>query len=232
MVKLFRVAALAMLSGAAAQIVSGSEAMAAEPVAFIVVIRNVATPSTLRLPDGKTTTAPIAPGVYALIEGGAQLFAADQLAPQGLESLAEDGDGQALLEAVSKMKGVRNAGLFVPGQPFTIKAEPGQRLVFATMFVQSNDKFYAPAPAGIALFDGRKPVAGDLTKSVMLWDAGTEKDEPPGVGPNQAPRQPVPNTGPAEGGTVHLANDGFVYPAVSDVIQLTVLPHEKSNSPS
>ena len=173
------VAALAIASIAAAQVASGAGAMAGEPHAFTVVVRSVSSTDTLKLPDGKATRAPIAPGVYAVLDGGTQFFSAGQSAPPGLESLAEDGDGQAFVEAVSKMKGVRKAGLFVPGQPFTVKAEPGQRLAFATMFVQSNDKFYAPAPTGIELFNDTKPVAGDLTSKVMLWDAGTEKDEPP-----------------------------------------------------
>lgn len=66
------------------------------------------------------------------------------------------------------------------------------------------------------------PVTGDWTKSVKLWDAGTEKDEEPGVGPNQAPRQKAPNTGPAENRSVYLASDGFHYPPVDEVIQLTL----------
>jgi hypothetical protein len=122
------------------------------------------------------------------------------------------------------MDGVVTAAMFAPGLPLTIKAEPGDRLVFASMFVQSNDKFFALNPTGIDLFEGQDPIAGDLTSTVALWDAGTEKDEVPGVGPNQAPRQAGPNTGPDENGIVRSADDGFTYPAVSDVIQLTVLP--------
>src|SRR5438477_9655019 len=119
------VAALAIASIAAAQVASGAGAMAGEPHAFTVVVRSVSSTDTLKLPDGKATRAPIALGVYVVLEGGTQLFSADQLAPQRLESLAEDGDGQSYLEAISKMKGIRKAGLFVPGQPFTVKAEPG-----------------------------------------------------------------------------------------------------------
>src|SRR5881396_3807749 len=130
-----RSATLAVLALAATQL-SLQAAKADEPTTFTVVIRNVATKDTLKLPDGKTTTAPTAPGVYAVLEGNAQLFASHQPASPGLDSLAEDGDGQALLDAVGKMTGVVHAGMFVPGQPFTVRAKPGQRLVFATMFVQ------------------------------------------------------------------------------------------------
>ena len=50
-------------------------------------------------------------------------------------------------------------------------------------------------------------------------------NEEPGVGPNQAPRQTGPNTGPDENGSVLLisdVSDGFTYPAVADVIKVTV----------
>ena len=38
-----------------------------------------------------------------------------------------------------------------------------------------------------------------MIRLVALWDAGTEKNEVPGVGPNQAPRQAAPNTGGNDG---------------------------------
>lgn len=201
-----------------------TKALADDATTFSITIRNVSTPATLVLPDGKTTSAPNAPGLYAVVKGDAKLFTPGQAADRSLESLAEDGDAAALLTAVKKMDGVVTAAMFAPGLPLTIKAKPGDRLVFASMFVQSNDKFVAPDPKGIALFNGDEPVTGDLTSKAILWDAGTEKDEVPGIGSNQAPRQAEPNTGPNERGVVRAANDGFAYPAVADVIQLTVLP--------
>ena len=224
MSKISRIAAVGMLA-AAGQFASLLQASAEEPARFTVVVRSVAKKDTLKLPNGMTSPAPIAPGIYAVMADGTRLFEPGHAAAgSGLESLAEDGDAQALLDTVKKMEGVRAAGLFVPGQPFTITAMPGDRLAFASMFVQSNDKFYAPDPRGVELFAGGSPVAADLTAQVMLWDAGTEKDEPPGIGPNQAPRQKQANSGPAEGGKVQLADDGFSYPAISDTIQFTVLP--------
>ncbi|WP_416208525.1 spondin domain-containing protein [Fodinibius sp.] len=51
------------------------------------------------------------------------------------------------------------------------------------MFVQSNDLFFSFDSEGIALFDENgNPVSGDITDRIMLWDAGTETDEEPGVG--------------------------------------------------
>ena len=48
---------------------------------------------------------------------------------------------------------------------------------------------------GLALYDMSHPLDGDVTGRVMLYDAGTEVNEAPGRGPNQAPRQGGPDTG-------------------------------------
>ena len=86
----------------------------------------------------------------------------------------------------------------------------------------------APREEGIALFDASgKPVAGDVTSQILLWDAGTEVNEEPGLGPNQAPLQAAPNTGPAEHGVVRPiseVNDGFHYPTVAEVLRVTITP--------
>ncbi len=126
----------------------------------------------------------------------------------------------------------------VPGAPpiapggafeFDVEAEPGQRLSFASMFVPSNDLFLSPGATGITLWpeDG-EPVEGDVTDSVRLWDAGTEPNaQPPGQGPDQAPAQDSPDQGADEGGVVRPLDsltDGYDYPAVSDVIRVTLTP--------
>jgi hypothetical protein len=94
-----------------------------------------------------------------------------------------------------------------------------------TMFGQSNDLFYAPGDDGIALFEKAAPIHGDITSRFYLWDAGTEVNEEPGFGPNQAPRQSAPNTGPSEREPVRRivgVKDGFTYPSVDQVIRVTV----------
>jgi hypothetical protein len=222
--ELLKAVALVTLTAAAWQVAPGSKASAADATTFAIAIRNVSTAGTLKLVDGKTTVAPIAPGLYAVLRGNTRLFSPNEAADRTLENLAEDGDAAALLAAIKGMDGVVAADMFAPGLPLTVKAEPGDRIVFASMFVQSNDKFFAPDAAGIDLFEGQEPIAGDLTSKVLLWDAGTEQDEAPGTGPNQAPRQAGPNSGPDENAVVRPAEDGFIYPVVSDVIQLTVLP--------
>jgi hypothetical protein len=194
-------------------------------VTFKITIANVSKADTLMVPGGAATQAPIAPGVYVVSPKAATVFTPGQPAgTDGLEALAEDGNSEALLKTLQAKYGDR-ADMFAPGLEFEVKAKPGDRLSFATMFVQSNDKFYGPADGGIALFDASgKPVSGDLTSMVRLYDAGTEKDELPGAGPNQAPRQKSMNQGPSEGAKVRPADDGFTYPSVGSVIKLTVTP--------
>jgi hypothetical protein len=116
-------------------------------------------------------------------------------------------------------------GLILPGssESFTFHAGKGHYLSFATMFVQSNDLFYAPAEDGFSLYDGAgNAVTGDVTSMIDLWDAGTEVNEEPGTGPNQAPRQSGPDTGVDENGNVMLVNDIYTYPDDEDVIEVTL----------
>jgi len=197
---------------------------------FTVTIRNVATDKTLQLPDGRTTGAPISPGVYVVAPTPNVLFKLGSFnrADYALERLAEDGNFRPMLAKVSAMKGLTASGMFVPGQPFTFTAAPGDLLEFATMFVQSNDLFFAPRDGGIALFDaGGRAVHGNVTSRVALFDAGTEMNQAPGVGPDQAPRQAGPNYGPRERYAIDLVvnrHDGFTYPPVEAVIQVEIEP--------
>src|SRR5262245_21834838 len=101
-------------------------------------------------------------------------------------------------------KGAEKPGPIGPSgaYEFSFSAKPGMKLSLVTMFGQSNDWFYAPESGGIDLFNNGKPLSGNITSKFILWDAGTEVNEEPGIGPNQAPRQKAPNTGTAEHGKV------------------------------
>ena len=97
---------------------------------------------------------------------------------------------------------------------FSFDAGPGTKLSFATMYVTSNDLFYAPSGEGIELFSGSVALTGDITSQVMLYDAGTEVNEEPGTGPNQ-PLNSGGGVGTAEGGTVQdisMVSDGVHLP--------------------
>jgi hypothetical protein len=199
-------------------------------------------PSTLATALAAQTgvTQLLAPGVWAVHSADAPLFqsgGADR--GEGLEALAEDGDPSTLATALSGRTGVRASGTFTtpdgtsspaPAGPgasysFSVSAMPGDRLSLATMMVQTNDLFYAPDEMGIALFDGNgMPASGDLTAGLMLWDAGTETNQQPGLGSDQAPRQGGANAGTTEGGQVRPVDDAFDYPETSAVIRLTLTP--------
>jgi hypothetical protein len=96
--------------------------------------------------------------------------------------------------------GAGGPGALLPGNAYqwTFRAMAGDRLSFATMLVQSNDWFFAPDEFGIPLYQDGTKMTGDVTDYVLLWDAGTEGDGVPGEGPYQAPRQPGPDSGPAD----------------------------------
>jgi len=120
----------------------------------------------------------------------------------------------------------RSSGV-TPGKrfEFTFDAAPGERLTIASMFGQSNDVWIGTDDEGLALFgtDGR-PLAGDVTGQLYLWDAGTEVNEEPGLGPNQAPRQKGPNTGREEHEKVRRIGPGDGFPNVAEVVRVTVTP--------
>lgn len=184
--------------------------------------------------------SPLAPGAYALHNEGNPIFtggAADT--GGGLEALAEDGDPSGLKSSLGGLSevsasdifntpdGASAAGPALPGASysFSFTATQGDKLSFATMYVQSNDLFFGPKGSGLELWNGETPISGDITSQIQLWDAGTEVNELPGAGANQPPRQGGANTGAAENGTVEdigNVNDGFSYPAVSDVIRVTI----------
>jgi hypothetical protein len=181
---------------------------------------------------------PFAPGVWAVHVAHDPLFTAGQAdRGAGLEALAEDGNPADLNEALTNREGVIGSGVFntpvgaagpgplLPGEAyeFSFAAAPGDYLSLATMFVQSNDLFYAPNGAGIVLFNANgTPISGDVTSQIGLWDAGTEVNQEPGFGADQAPRQAGANLGATENGVVQPVADGLTYPAVNDTIRVII----------
>jgi hypothetical protein len=101
------------------------------------------------------------------------------------KKLVESGTFKGVGSATVKMP------LILPGQKvsFSFSAGKGQTLNFATMYGWSKDSFFASPDKGIALYkaDG-KPVTGDVSGQVMLYDDGTKTNGT--ISPN----------GPATGG--------------------------------
>ena len=193
---------------------------------FTVTIENISGDETILL----------APGAWVVFSEGEPIFTVEEPdRGQGLEALAEDGDPSGLGVSLGEYMGVIETGVFNtpseasdpgplgPGRAYAFEfhAEDGNRLSFATMFVQSNDLFYAPDGGGIALFNEEGvPLDGDITELISFWDAGTEVNQAPGEGADQAPRQSGPNSGDDEMGAIRLVDDGFAYP--ENVLRVTI----------
>lgn len=195
------------------------------PQAFVVTIENISADSAL--------PGPFAPGAYALHEGNTPLFTAGVAdTGDGLEGLAEDGGGVALAEATGGEAfgvpvGATETGPIFPGMSyeFTIEATPDQRFSLATMLVQSNDLFVAPLEAGVPLFDdaGAPLEERDVTGLMELWDAGTEINQAPGFGLDQAPRQGPPMIGASEGVISMFNSPTRALPRATQLIDVNVV---------
>ncbi len=202
---------------------------------FTVTIENVSTENMLPT-DRAMGLIPLSPGVYAVYQGDDPIFTVGGISDAGVEAIAEDGETAMTVAALATNANVSESGAFmgsggaiVPGDnaTFTIEAVPGDLLQIATMFVQSNDWFYAFGGGGLALFNGDTPISGDVTSSIMLYDAGTEEDTAPGEGPDQKLAQGDEiNVGPDDDNTaIRLASeDGFTIPANNTVIKVTITP--------
>jgi hypothetical protein len=212
-----------------------------EPTKFTVRVENISNPAGMTASNGEKFPFALSPGMFLLSEKSAALFTEGKAARKnGLEMQAEEGDPAGLVNSLlamhhsSNLHGVFNmpvgalaAGPIRPGDSFefTVTAMPGMKLFMTQMFGQSNDWFYAPSANGIALFDSKgNPVSGDITGQLYLWDAGTEKDEEIGIGPNQGPRQKGMNTGEAENGVVHRVKDDRWAGRNAEYFRVTITP--------
>ena len=229
----FGLATIAALSFLA---VDSGDAGAAE---FILRVHNAGAENGMTYADGTTHAPALSWGVWVLHAGPSPLFSPGQPAGKnGLEDLAEDGNPFVFDETLPRRDGVKAHGVLkarpvdglatiYPGMLFRalIDAAPGDRLSFAIMFEQTNDGFYAFAPEGVALFDDAgNPISADLTSQVMLWDAGTETNQPLGNGADNGINQSGPNVGPDENGIVQRSGNDAAYPPVASVIRVTIEP--------
>jgi hypothetical protein len=174
--------------------------------------RNATLGASMRALSGAAT--PISPGMYAVHHDSEPLYALGL--PDlgiGLEALAESGNPMPLFDTLKSAErtaqltttgwfdtpvGADKAGAARPGNAFeiTVTAQPGERLSWVSMFGMSNDWFFGTRPEGIALFDDMgMPVRGDVSRSIAIYDAGTEVDQELAIGPDTGPQQAAPNTG-------------------------------------
>jgi hypothetical protein len=211
-------------------------------VTFTVRIENISSKDGQTASNGVRWPFALSPGMWVVHDLEVRLLKeGGKAAVNGLEMLAEDGNPSGLIDYLGHyhdkmLHGVFNtpAGSSAPGPigpgaayEFSFTASPGMKLSMVTMFGQSNDWFYGFDSDGIHLFNGKTPISGDITSKFILWDAGTEKDEEPGIGPNQAPRQKAPNTGEPENGTVHKAKKSAFFNKTAELFRVTITPEEK-----
>jgi hypothetical protein len=225
------------LSAVALALAHGAQAQATR---FTITVDNISKGEVLKLSNGKTAPFVSAPVLWAVHTGSANpIFTGGQFdAGKGLEALAETGNPEPLTKSLPGTGGIVTigaaampvggtaAGPIGPGKgySFEVEAAPGQALSVAWMFGQSNDLFYSN-DRPIRLFDASgKPVHGDMTAQLSLWDAGTEVNEEPGLGPNQGPRQKTPDAGVPEHQAVAHVRDKFSYPKTEGVLRMTITP--------
>jgi hypothetical protein len=203
-----------------------------EPTMFTVRITNQ---------SGGAFPTPLSPVAWAVHNDADPLFdLGDFDRGAGLEALAEDGNPGALADTLAETAQVIASAVFnlpsgalIPGPifpggeyAFTISALPEDgNLTLATMLVQSNDVFLAPDGAGIPLFDADGlPIAGerDVTEHLVMWDSGTEANQSPGFGPDQAPRQSTAGAGAQEGLVRSFSDATRALPLAAGVADLTI----------
>ncbi|MEP5255978.1 MAG: spondin domain-containing protein [Winogradskyella arenosi] len=192
--------------------------------------------------DNTGVTYPSSPGIFVVHEGNTMPLFTSGVTDYdlGLEYIAEDGNTAVLADNLSALEGQISGAVFntvdggsgpgplLPGNTYTFSftAEAGNSLSFASMLAATNDVLFATQDTGIELFsaDGT-PLSGDITDEVYLWDAGTEVNEQPAIGPNTVTNQLAADTGMVETEPVQLlsnVNDGYDYPSVNTVLKITI----------
>ncbi|MFT4622550.1 MAG: hypothetical protein ACI8PZ_001206 [Myxococcota bacterium] len=218
---------LGMLAACGADDKNGDSSGAVDDNTVIISMTNLTAAGELVTSDGDALDQTLAPGLVIVHSAAWTLFTEGSPLPwPEMEPLVEDGDNAPLYAVLGADPAVKLVESFaaldedyaaVPMHPgdsaeLEVTAEPGDRITVVAMLGQSNDVFVALS--GIELADAPgEPVVS----SGSLWDAGTEVNEEPGAGDNQAPRQAAPGSGEAEGGVVTAVDPtdpgGFTWPS-------------------
>jgi hypothetical protein len=209
---------------------------------FRVRIENISTNDGFTATGGTKYPFALSPGLWVIHQSEIHFFKEGIASGVALERQAEDGNpGELAKDLVdqahsSKQHGIFNTpvgasapGPLLPGAAyeFTLSGKPGMKIWMTMMFGQSNDWFYAPGTEGVSLFANGKPINADITSKFILYDAGSEKDEEIGTGPNQAPRQKAPNTGEDEHGVVRKAKSSVFFKKTNELFRVTIAPEER-----
>ena len=225
--------------GAILTVASVASANGDKPTRFTIRVENITKPDAFTASNGVKWSLAFSPGTAILHTVKAPVFTAGKKdRGKGLEAQAEDGDPGMLAKSLAGVKGIKSVTVFntpvgasapgpiTPGAAYevTVSAVPGDRLSLTLMMGQSNDWFYAPAESGIELFKNGQAISAEITSQLVMWDAGTEVNQEPGIGSDQGPRQKASNTGKSENGPVHKIDDGKTYSMAAKVMRITVTP--------
>lgn len=168
--------------------------------------------------EGGVMQTPFAPVFWAVHDDSWRIFELDASASAGLEMQAEDGSPMGLVGEAEGADGVLAAGAMAmseagegPGPigpggayAFSVAADAEHPyLSISWMVVNSNDAFISTINPIRLLDDAGSPrpdamIAADVARMLAVFDAGTEANQVPGFGPDQAPNQAGPNTGAAD----------------------------------
>lgn len=210
-------------------------------IEIVVRIENISDDTAMVFSDGSSRAVAFSHGIYAVHAEGWPIYEPGEqtLPATGLESLAEDGNVRPMQTYLERHPDVVESGIIYktlgsdrgaelwPGDvyEFHISADPGDKLSFATMLMQSNDIIYGPRDGRLELFsDSGRPISGDVTAAFAVFDAGTEVNEDPLTGPNVGMNQQWLNAGDAENGEVRTPDDGFAWPPASKILRVTLRP--------
>lgn len=204
-----------------------------------LTLENTSQPGDLVASDGSSHDFKLAPGLVILHDADFSLFSTGAVASSALEAIAEDGDPSLLIaslsaredvfwfEVVSTLDGeTYDDAPLSPGDVVTVTstaAARGDGLTFVQMFGESNDIFLATtSPLEIG-----PDLAGEQVQHIAYFDAGTEVNQEPGLGADQAPRQAAPGDGTPEDGTISALSQevdaaGWSYPPLDQLLSLSL----------
>jgi hypothetical protein len=129
-------------------------------------------------------------------------------------------DSRPLVES-GTFQGTGTPPVVLPGESITINfsAAKGEALTFATMYGWSNDLFFAPANPGILVYDAQgKPIEGDVSAQIKLWDNGTRLNQAPGINATHPGTADTKNITEVKGTDAQ----GNTYLAASALVQATL----------
>jgi hypothetical protein len=151
---------------------------------------------------------------------------------EGLKQLAQQGNADILAASLMNKPGIKHVyvlpaadtkvllpkinGMNGGKVSHDIEVKEGDRLAIATMYGFSNDWFFATSGNGV------KPVPGDISNSIVLYDNGTAIDQFPGAGITQFNLAGTPLADSKPIMAVPNPNPFTTLPAITSIVHATL----------